>query len=99
VNNVTDMRYDINTLDELLDALDGPSGAAAALPELSPQAVCNWRLRGFIPPSRHLQVCIVVRKLGKSANPALFDRTEDDWRLLGMIPPDLDGRRARRTTA
>lgn len=82
------MIYDINTLDDVLAALGGPTKATDKLPELSPQAICNWRERGFIPPSRHMQVVLVLTKMGKSINPALFDLTEDDWRVLGLIPKE-----------
>lgn len=78
------MTYDINNLDELIDALDGPSRAAERFPEISPQAICNWRLKGFVPPSRHLQVVLVLKRLGKSVDPSIFDITDDDARLLGL---------------
>lgn len=80
------MTYDINDLDELIGALDGPSRAAEKFPEISPQAICNWRMKGFVPPSRHVQVILVLKKLGKTADPALFDLSEDDARLLGLSP-------------
>lgn len=76
------MMYDINNLDELIDALDGPSRAASTFEGLSPQAVCNWRMKGFVPPSRHVQVILALKRLGKSADPKIFDLTDDDWRLL-----------------
>lgn len=86
VNNISCMIYDINTLDELIDALDGPSRASGQFDELSPQAVCNWRAKGFVPPSRHLQVILVMRRLGKTINPKICDCTDEDWALLGMMP-------------
>lgn len=75
----------MNTLEELIDALDGPLGASTELP-VTPQAICNWKARGFIPPSRHLQTVILLKRKRKRVNPEIFDCTEDDWRLLGFLP-------------
>ena len=75
------MVYDINTLDELIAALDGPvkgaqwAGAGAS-------AICNWRARGYVPPSRHLPLLIELKRRGKSINPALFELSEEDFDLL-----------------
>lgn len=81
----TAMTYDINTLDELIDALGGPSRAAAQH-EITPQAVCDWKAKGYLPPSRHMQVFLALKRIGKSADPDLFGCTEEDWRLLGVKP-------------
>ncbi len=86
VNIISLMVYDINNLDDLIAALEGPSRAASTFEGLSPQAVCNWRMKGFVPPSRHLQVILVLKRLGKSADPKIFDLTEDEWRLLHSGP-------------
>lgn len=81
MNIIDDMRYDINTLDELIGALDGPSGAAnwAASGE---SAICNWKSRGYVPPSRHLRLLIEMKRRGRSINPELFDMTPEDFDLL-----------------
>ena len=79
------MKYDINTLDDLIKALDGPTKAALQT-DISPSGVCNWRYKGYLPPSRHLDVVILLKKLGKTVNPSIFDRTEEDWRVLGFSP-------------
>ena len=80
-----DMRYDINSLDELIAAFGGPSKAADEY-DITPQAICDWRAKGYLPPSRHLQVILALKRRGKSCNPALFDCTDEDWRLLGIKP-------------
>jgi hypothetical protein len=79
------MRYDINTLEELVDAFGGPKATAEEY-EITPQAVCDWKSKGFLPPSRHLQVILALKRRGKSVNPELFACSEDDWRLLGIKP-------------
>lgn len=83
VNYISHMKYDINSLDELIDALDGPAKAAEAS-STSPQAVCNWRYKGYLPPSRHLDTLVLLRRLGKTINPAVMGRTEADWKALGL---------------
>ncbi len=75
------MTYDINTIDQLIEALDGPSGAAGVV-DTGDSAICNWRMRGYIPPSRHLRLLIAIRKLGLTINPALFDLTDEDLAVL-----------------
>ncbi len=86
------MKYDINSLDDLVAAFEGPKNAARAITEaaaregLSAQAVCHWKAKGYLPPSRHLQIILLLKRLGKYVNPAIFDCTEEDWRLLGLLP-------------
>jgi hypothetical protein len=84
------MKYDINTVADLIECLDGPEGAAARFKELSPQAICNWRLRGAIPPSRHMQVALLMKRLGKTIKPDVLGIDQGDWELLF---PDANRRR------
>jgi hypothetical protein len=79
------MTYDINTLDELVQMFGGPKAAAEEY-DITPQAVCDWKAKGYLPPSRHLQVVLALKRRGKTCNPVLFDCSEEDWRLLGIKP-------------
>jgi hypothetical protein len=87
------MKYDINTVSDLIDSLDGPEGAAARFKELSPQAICNWRMRGAIPPSRHMQVAVLMKRMGKTIRPDVLGMDRDDWELL--FPSASSSRRRR----
>lgn len=83
------MTYDINTLDDLIAELDGPSKAAEVYyGSARPQGICNWKRRGFLPPSRHLQTLIELTRRGRTVNPELLDHTEEDWRVLGLMSSD-----------
>jgi len=74
--------YDINTLEELIDEFDGPSGVAGLIGDARDSAICNWRARGYVPPSRHLTILIECRKRGLSINPAVLDHTPEDFEIL-----------------
>lgn len=84
------MIYDINTIDELIDVLDGPSKAAELVSSsaryrigtISPAGICNWKDRGYIPPSRHLPVLLELKRRGKTINPALLEMSQEDFDLL-----------------
>jgi len=89
VNKFPAMVHDINSIDELIDAFGGPCGAAQRH-GISPQAVCNWAMRGFVPPSRHVQVIVAVKRMGRSLNPGVLGISEDDARLLGLGAPPGD---------
>ena len=75
------MRYDINSLDELIAEFDGPSGAADWAGSRD-SAICNWRSRGYVPPSRHLRLLIELKRRGKSIKPALLELTQEDLDVL-----------------
>ena len=71
----------IRTIDELVEALGGPSYVAEwAGTELS--AISNWKRRGFIPQGWHLRMWIEVRKRGLDVDPSLFEVSEDDAKFL-----------------
>lgn len=79
------MAYDINTLDDLIAELGGPSRASEVFyGETKPQGICNWKRRGFLPPSRHLPTILELRRRGMTINPEVLDYTEEDWRVLGL---------------
>jgi hypothetical protein len=82
------MQYDINTIDELITALSGTTKVAEWADTGLP-AISNWKWRGYIPPSRHLQILIEVRRRGKTINPALFEIDQKDMDLLlhGALGP------------
>ena len=62
----------IETVSDLIDALDGPS-AAGRLLEVTPSAVTNWRRRGHVPSGYVLPLQkIAKRKRWKLAD-SLFE--------------------------
>lgn len=79
------MMYDINSLDELIAELDGPSGAAGLF-QSRDSAICNWRARGYVPPSRHLTILVELKKRGKTIDPAVLDRSKEDFDILFGCP-------------
>ena len=76
------MMYDINTIDDLVDVLDGTSGAALWADTKWPSAISNWKSRGYIPPSRHLPLLIELKRRGKTITPALLEISEEDMSFL-----------------
>lgn len=75
------MTYDINSIDELVDALEGNSGVADLI-NSGDAAVSNWKSRGYVPPSRHLTILIECKKRGLTLDPAVLDRTPGDFAIL-----------------
>ena len=84
---IPDMSYDIRTIDELVEALGGPGELAASL-GLTSSAVCNWSIRGFISPCWHVRLLYELRRIGKRADPELFEATEEQFAALF---PDTHG--------
>lgn len=75
------MSYDVNTIHELISAFGGPTVLGESL-GLSPSAVCNWALRGYISPSWHLRLLVELKRRGLSANPDLFEATPEEFEVL-----------------
>lgn len=78
--------FDINTIDELVSFFGGPARLGGML-GIGDTAVHNWVARGFVPPSWHLRLYVDLRKMGKTANPELFELERDHAALLY---PDLE---------
>ena len=81
---VPNMSYDITTIDELIDRLGGPGELAEAF-GVSDSAICNWAYRQFIPPSWHVRLLYELRIRNLTADPALFEATEEQFAVL--FPP------------
>lgn len=77
------MTYDINSIDELIRELGGPSAVGAWL-GISQAAVSNWTAptRRSIPPGWHWRLAAAARKRGKTVAPAVFDLDDDEATLL-----------------
>jgi hypothetical protein len=73
------MRYDINTIGELVDAFGGDTQMAGSL-NLSQPAVANWKLYGKIPGRWHLRLFLAIKRRGLSVDPTLFDLTAEEVR-------------------
>lgn len=78
------MKYDINTVEDIAAAFDGPGKAGRMIAGISASAICQWVSSGYVPPSRHIQVWVAAKRVGKTINPELFGLTPEDARLLGM---------------
>lgn len=52
------------TVEALIDALHGPTKAAAALGERAPQVIVNWRLRNKLPTHRYRAHRAALNALG-----------------------------------
>lgn len=70
--------YDINSIEELIDALGGDTVLASEL-GISQPGVGNWKVRGFIPPGWHMRLFAELRKRGQTMNPEVFGMTEDEF--------------------
>lgn len=75
------MQYDVNTIDGLIEALGGPAQLGDAL-GIGAAAVCNWKARGWIPPSWHLRLLIELRALSLSVDPALLECSPEQFQVL-----------------
>jgi hypothetical protein len=73
--------FDINTIDDLVDAFGGASKLGHLL-GIGDTAVHNWSARGFIPPSWHLRLYVDLRKMGRKANPELFELDGENASVL-----------------
>ena len=77
----TIMTYDVDTIDDLISLFGGPTKLGQEL-GIGDNAICNWSARGFIPPSWHLRLYVDLRRLGKTANPELFEMPPESGRVL-----------------
>lgn len=78
--------YDINTIEELIEELGGPSVLAHAL-DMSQSAVSQWIVRQNIPGGWHMRLYSDVCQRGKSVAPKVFDLTEDQFAPLAVARP------------
>lgn len=62
-----DMRHDIETIEELISTLGGPTVIAEWL-GISQEAVSNWKIRQSIPPGWHWKLAGAVYRKGQSIN-------------------------------
>lgn len=76
------MRYDIESIADLIAALGGPSAVGEWL-GITQEAVSNWKARDYIPPGWHLKLLVAVNRQGKTIDPSLFDLDADDVPFLG----------------
>jgi len=75
------MRYEITTIEQLIDELGGAS-KAAEWAGCGYTGIRNWMDRQYIPPSRHLRLILWLRARGKTFDPALFELTPRELALL-----------------
>jgi hypothetical protein len=61
----------LNSVDEVIDALGGPT-KVAALVAVGPSAVVNWRTRKEIPPDCFVLITDALAGLGKEAARSVF---------------------------
>jgi len=61
----------LDSIDEVIEALGGPT-AVAALAGVGASAVSNWRKRGRISQGSFMIVRDALAALGKEASPAVF---------------------------
>lgn len=69
--------YDINSIDDLVIELGGPSDLGAQL-GISQEAVSNWVVRESIPGGWHMVLAAMAHRAGKSVSPGVFNLTEKD---------------------
>lgn len=74
----------IRSIDELVDALDGPVKVGEWL-GIGKQAVSNWSMRGYIPPAWHLRLFIEVQRRELSVHPSVFGIRDE--RLFPFFRP------------
>lgn len=71
------MAYQINSIDELIDALGGDTEVGLWL-GISQPAVAMWKSRGQIGAGWHLRLLAEVRRRGLTVNPEVFGLNEGD---------------------
>lgn len=69
------MKYDLNTPDEIVDALGGTKRASIKL-KMKQAAISNWRARGRIPPEHYFLLMKKYEPDGLTLNPAAFGMTK-----------------------
>lgn len=80
------MRYDIATIEQLIDELGGIE-KAAEWAGCGYTGVHNWIARQYIPPSRHLRLILWLRTRGRTFDPRLFEMTPRELAVLLGKPP------------
>lgn len=78
INPAATMTKQLQTVDEVIDALGGNTEVVAITGVATPQVVSNWRARRHIPP-RHFSAIADALKARNLTAPR---------RLWGMTPPD-----------
>lgn len=68
----------LSTIDEVFEAVGGPSAARVISGVKSESAPFNWKARGRIPTEHFLVFSEALRERGKEADPALFGFTQTD---------------------
>lgn len=71
------LMYDINSIDELVEAFGGDTALANEL-DVSQPAVANWKARGHISSGWHLRLFAEVHRRGKTVAPHVFGLTEEE---------------------
>lgn len=84
--------YDINSIDELIERLGGPTVIGEKF-GISQEAVSNWSVRGNIGGSRHVQLLAMTRRKGLSVNPIVFGLNEKD--VEGLFQSETEKAPAR----
>ena len=87
--------YDINSIEELVDALGGDTVLAAEL-GMSQPAVANWKVRHQIATGWHMRLYAEVCKRGLTINPQVFGMTEEEF---GPLADNRHGGPTRKTEA
>lgn len=82
--------YDINTIDDLVDALGGDSVLAESL-GISQPAVANWKVRQQIGAGWHMRLFARLAELGMTVNPTVFGLSEIEGRAIFTKRPQRRG--------
>lgn len=83
------MKYDINTVSDVIDCLGGPTELGARL-GITQEAVSNWKARGYIPNGWHLKLVVWLGGTGRSVDPELFDMPDVDVAASVPKPNGMD---------
>lgn len=75
--------YDINSIDQLIEALGGPSELGQEF-DISQEAVSNWIARNNIPGGWHVQLYAMAGRKGLTVAPKVFRLTEKQ--VEGLFP-------------
>lgn len=67
--------YDINSIEELVEALGGPTELGDAF-GITQEAVSNWGARVNIPGGWHIQLLAMAGRKGLTVSPRVFNLTE-----------------------
>ena len=65
------MSEQINSIQEIIDVLGGPTKLALRL-GCSQPVVSLWKMRGRIAPAWYVAICELLHEAGKTAPPKLF---------------------------